>query len=134
MSYCLLLDDIREYNKDIKISDFDTSNLKIKTAKNYDEFINIIEKFGVPQIVSFDFDLFSDAYKEYSNAVQRGFVDYRNIQSKTGLHCAVWLKRYCISNKIDFPKYFVHSQNTFGTNNIKTFLSDGRLPITFQFD
>lgn len=78
-------------------------------AKDYSEFVEYIEKNGVPDIISFDHDL-SDEYYE-SN-------DVKNYKEKTGYDCAKWLCEYCLENKIPLPEYIVHSMNPIGSENI----------------
>jgi len=57
-------------------------------VRNFDEFYQIMRLNGVPQIVSFDYDL-SDKY--------------------TGLDCAKFLKFFCEDLGIEVPMYYIHS-------------------------
>lgn len=67
---------------------------------NLEEFSNYIETNGLPDLVSFDFDLGAGIPK--------------------GSECAKWLKQYCVKNNIPLPKYYVHSAN----NNAQKFIPD----------
>ena len=89
-------------------------------VKSYGEFINHIEKNGLPEIISFDHDLSFDHYYEKN---QKGNLDYNNFTEKTGYHCGEWLIEYCKNNNLTLPKWFVHSANPVGSENIKKLLS-----------
>lgn len=67
-------------------------------VKNYDAFINEIEKKGMPDLISFDYNL------TYGGANAEGKV-------LTGIDCANWLMQYCKENGIPMPKCYVHSAN-----------------------
>lgn len=58
---------------------------------NLEEFSNYIETNGLPDLVSFDFDLGAGIPK--------------------GSECAKWLRKYCVKTNQSLPKYFVHSAN-----------------------
>lgn len=116
MSYYLILDDVRSY-KDIKnyapLPDIPEENWKI--ARTYEEFIEIINNFGVPTFVALDHDL--------------GPMSYANIfdgSEKTGRHCAEYLINYCSNKRQSLPKYTVHSLNPVGAQNIKWLLESYR--------
>jgi hypothetical protein len=78
-------------------------------VRSYNEFIAHIMDNGIPDLISFDHDLADGHYTEA--------VDY-NEQEKTGYHAAKWLIDYCMDNKKDLPRCFVHSMNPAGTDNI----------------
>lgn len=67
-------------------------------VRNLEEFQNYIVKNGLPDLVSFDFDLGAGIPK--------------------GSECAKWLKKYCVENGINLPKYYIHSAN----NNAQTLI------------
>lgn len=89
-------------------------------VKSYDEFIEHIEKNGLPELISFDHDLSFDHYYEKN---QKGDLEYDSFEEKTGYHCGQWLIEYCTKNNFNLPKYFVHSANPVGSDNIKKLLS-----------
>ena len=93
-------------------------------VRNYDSFVNNIKLAGVPDIISFDHDL-AEGY--YHKNIQQGQInydsnDFDNNDNKTGLHCAKWLVDYCIENNYKLPKYYIHSMNPVGSENIKNYL------------
>jgi hypothetical protein len=64
---------------------------------------------------------------EYFNNVSPNYtLNYDNIKEKTGLDCAKWLVDYCIDNQLDLPKYYVHSANPIGRQNIINYLENFR--------
>ena len=84
-------------------------------ARNYDEFVKIIQERGIPEIVSFDHDL---ADSHYDNPKD---IPYDQYVEKTGYHCAKWLIYYCIDNKKELPPtILIHSMNVGGSLNIKS--------------
>jgi hypothetical protein len=107
MSYKLFLDDFRkpadcyEYFKLPIYLDIDWV-----LVCNYCEFVNIIQNNGIPEIISFDHDIY---YEDY------------DFPEKTGYDCAKWLIYYCIDNKLELPKeVLIHSMNAAGSANIKS--------------
>jgi hypothetical protein len=94
-------------------------------VKDYDEFVHNIETNGMPDVISFDHDLADEHYdssmydlnEEYNNR-------YSNFREKTGYDCAIWLCEYCSEREIPLPKYFVHSMNPIGSDNIKNVLNN----------
>ena len=89
-------------------------------VRNYDEFVDDIESYGLPDFVSFDHDL-SDEH--YSTTMYDGNQTtynqlYKDFKEKTGYDCAKWLVNYCSVNGLPLPKYSVHSMNPVGRDNI----------------
>ncbi len=70
---------------------------------DYNEFIIYFSENGLPDFISFDHDL--------------GL-------GKTGYDCAKWLVEYCLDNKLQLPKFSVHSQNPVGKENIENLLNN----------
>lgn len=66
-------------------------NVRFTWVHNINEFQKYIMTNGIPDLVSFDHDLGAGLEK--------------------GSECAKWLKNYCLQNKINFPKYYIHSAN-----------------------
>jgi len=112
--YNLFLDDIRS-TKDVFNYTFDNRYLKLNwyTVRSFNEFVKIINEMGMPELLSIDHDL-SDEHYDYIGQDTRN-IDFKE---KTGYECAKWLCEYCMDNKIKFPEYLVHSQNTVGRENI----------------
>lgn len=114
-NYNLFLDD---YRQPIDAYDYTHNQLYLMkwiVVKNYDEFVKIVELYGVPQVISFDHDLGRDHYKHQSD------IDYDQFTEKTGYHCAKWFIDYCIDNKSKLPAtILIHSMNPAGSMNIKS--------------
>lgn len=112
----LWLDDIRcPYEKKWKTLIFDNFKIKdlngpfhIHWLKNYNEFVNEIEKNGLPFKIYFDHDL----------------GDELGDDSKTGYDCAKYLINYCLDNKLDIPKFYIQSANPAGKENIEKLLNN----------
>ncbi len=89
MSYKLYLDDKRQV-----VDSFYHSNNEIYKEKDwvitrdFEDFVEMILNGGVPNIISFDYEL---------------------NREQNGIDCAKWLKEFCITNSIPYPKILVHS-------------------------
>lgn len=44
-------------------------------------------------------------------------------KEKTGMDCAKWLIEYCITNNLKLPKFYCHSMNPIGKDNITSILT-----------
>lgn len=126
----LFLDDIR----DVKDACYYVSNPKIyweddwDVVRNYNEFVDYIEKNGLPDLISFDHDLadFHYDYKpeDYENMSEEDMINNFGSMEKTGLDCAKWLVDYCFLNRLPIPEFMVHSANPVGKKNIESFLNN----------
>lgn len=93
-------------------------------VKHYPEFVQYIEKNGLPDVISFDHDLADEHYHE---RMQNGVLNYTgeafgDDMNKTGYHCAAWLIEYCLDNNKKLPRCIVHSMNPAGTENIQSLI------------
>ena len=96
-------------------------------VRNYDDFVAIIQRQGVPATVSFVHDLGDSAYKEYFRAKDSDkTICYANIRERTGYDCAKWLANYCVDNGIPVPPYYIHTLNPMGAMNIFSVLESAR--------
>ena len=68
-------------------------------ARNYDEFVKIVNKKGLE-----NFDIIS--------------LDHDLGESHDGMDCALFLINKCLDLDIQLPQIFVHSENTVGGENI----------------
>ena len=94
-------------------------------VRSYQEFVDFINSKGIPMVVSFDHDLTRDCMNLYvSDTIVSGIIEYDNIPKRTGWHCAKFLKEYCESENKPFPKYFIHSANEYGAENIKKLIEN----------
>jgi len=128
MKYNLLLDDIRN---PIDVWNI-THNLiyidkKWIVVRNYEQFVNIVthnflEYEVLPEILSMDHDLSDKHYRPsmYDPNIEHYSKYYTDgtFKEKTGYDCAKWLVDFCMDNKLEIPKYFVHSMNPVGKDNI----------------
>lgn len=87
-------------------------------VRNYYEFINVIQRVGIPKFISFDHDL---DYDHYLMENQKD-INYDGLNSKTGYDAAIWLCKYCLINDLELPEYYVHSANLEGKKNIMDYL------------
>ena len=78
-------------------------DVKVTWVKDYDEFVIYLTENPMPYGICFDHDLGTEL---------------------TGLDCAKWLIEYCMNNAVRLPKYFVHSQNPVGRDNIQGYLDN----------
>lgn len=86
-------------------------------VRNFWEFCNYIQKFGLPDFISFDHDLADEHY------VNSDHLDYKE---KTGYECAKWLVDFCFDNGRSLPDYMVHSANPTGKQNIISYLENAK--------
>lgn len=94
-------------------------------VRSYEEFVNCIEKNGIPYAVSFDHDLHPEHMDHYFDVTSKtGKIEYENFKYKTGKHCAQFLvdKLKNLNNDINI-KTFVHSANPFGAQEIRKILT-----------
>jgi hypothetical protein len=120
MSYNLFLDD-NENPRNIwtatKSPDYAVYNWV--TATDFDTFVEIIEKNGLPQRVSFDHNL-SPEHDQYNTKIKT--IPYEEFKAKTGYDCALWLVEYCIDHQCELPMWKVHSGKSVGKSNIESLL------------
>ena len=84
-------------------------------VRSYDEFVNYIEKNGIPDVVSFDNDLFNLSSSKYSvQDVDKQFrmENWEEFTIKTGAHCAQYLVEACKAHGKPIPIYHIHTANS----------------------
>ncbi len=111
MSYKLFLDDFRT-----------PPDVDWILVNSYETFVERIERYGLPYLISFDHDLAAVHYPVSREDLSKA-IDYSAYREKTGYHCALWLIEYCEKNDLLLPDWTVHSQNPVGRENIKQLLS-----------
>ncbi|WP_228409728.1 cyclic-phosphate processing receiver domain-containing protein [Chryseobacterium sp. T16E-39] len=84
-------------------------------VRNYRQFVNQIIQNGLPEMISFDHDL---ADMNSSDSDNLKFTE------KTGYDCAKWLVEYCMDNHLNLPKFYSHSMNPVGKENILSLLEN----------
>jgi rRNA maturation protein Rpf1 len=138
MSYNLFLDDIRHPNEAYIDIESDSSIRSVESlkkisgiendqwviARDYDEFVFLINQLGIPLAISFDHDLQEEHIKYYYNVTQvSGVIEYENFKNKTGKHCAdYFVEKFKNTQEAKAPKIFVHSANAYGAKRIKKVL------------
>jgi hypothetical protein len=130
----LFLDDVRQ----VKDACYYVSNPKVyweedwDIVRNYNEFVEYIEKNGLPDLISFDHDLADEHYEDlfsdpnWSKSNDDIELKYEEYREKTGLDCAKWLADYCFLNRLPIPEFMVHSANPVGAKNIKSYLENAK--------
>lgn len=119
MSYKLFLDDERI---PAKVTWVELPLGPWVVVRNYQEFVDVITRDGLPEFITFDHDLADEHYpfnKPGMGPKQGDKIDYDKYKEKTGFDCAKWLVDYCIDNDRNLPKYAIHSKNTVGAENIR---------------
>jgi hypothetical protein len=115
MEKVLWLDDLRDPSQGqfkIWLNLAFGENLDVTWVKDYDEFVKYFKKNEMPYAISFDHDLSNE------------LTDHPELNEKTGLDCAKWIVDYCMNNAVRLPKYFVHSANPVGRENIQGYLDN----------
>lgn len=107
------IDDIRDPQEQIWQNwikkNFGTNDFDITWVKSYKEFVEFVDKNGLPSNVSFDHDL--------------GDVEDPD-NEKTGYDCAKYIVDYCMDNDRDIPNYRIQSDNGPGKENIDKYLQN----------
>lgn len=129
--YHLFLDDER-MPKDVKWIELPPVQWVI--VRNYKQFVETIEKDGLPQTISFDHDLADEHYQEYHAAHDEKMLSYGKFRydecvEKTGYHCAKWLAQYCVDKNLPIPLYYLHTLNGIGRMNMFSVLESARKVI-----
>ena len=68
-------------------------------------------------MISFDHDL-ADLQQYSQESVE-----------KTGYDCAKWLIEYCLDHSLNIPKFYCHSMNPVGKENIESLLKNFKKSI-----
>lgn len=119
--YLLYLDDVRQPSQTYS----QTEDKEWVIVRSYDEFVDHIQKHGLPKFVSFDHDLADEHYRKSMYDPDKHYSKYYTdgtFKEKTGRECAKWLVEYCIEKSLDLPEFNVHSANPIGRENIRSLL------------
>lgn len=128
----LFLDDIRMpedawiYPERVKMLEKSkTQSCAWTIVRNYEDFCEFIDKFGIPEMVSFDHDLCEEHIRYYFDFTSKnGYIDYSNIRTKTGKHCAEYFVEKWTEAGKPSTQVFVHSANRWGQVEIKKVLKE----------
>lgn len=77
--------------------------MKSPGLKHLKNFVLILKKNGLPDIVCFDHDLGTE---------------------KSGYDCAKYLVNYCQQHNLDIPQYDIQSSNVVGKENIRSLMDN----------
>lgn len=117
----LFLDDLRE-PQDVFL--YIRNNVyfeKWDIVRSYEDFKTYILENGIPDVISFDHDLADEHYNDILK--NNDEIDYSNFKEKTGYECVKWLINYMIDNNLKkLPKYYIHTLNPIGRENMKKLL------------
>jgi len=127
--YFLFLDDIRNPDEAYSYTKNDIFlTQKWVVVRSYKEFTNHIESNGLPFFISFDHDLADSHYTpehlwcDYDKSKE--WQSRQAHKEKTGYECAKWLVEYCMDKDLKCPKYYCHSMNPVGKDNILSLLNN----------
>ena len=99
-------------------------------VRNYTEFVEYIERNGLPDLISFDHDLADFHYEfkpeDYESMSEEEMIKRFGSMEKTGLDCAIWLVEFCQEKELTIPEYLVHSANPQGKENIIKYLENAK--------
>jgi hypothetical protein len=136
---CLFLDDVREPNEAFLwgenkglIAKSGISAWKWDIVRSYEDFVKYIDTHGIPDVVSFDNDLWDVAYELAVNptseqlAKQFQMIGWQDFEHKTGAHCAQYLVGACKAHGKDIPKYYIHTANSAARPIIREILENAR--------
>jgi hypothetical protein len=87
-------------------------------VRSYGDFIEHVLINGVPNVISFDYDLADVEELREELPIEKWF-DLDNNRIYTGGDCANWLRSYCNSNGLELPEIIIHSANPDGSVEIK---------------
>jgi hypothetical protein len=130
--YNLFLDDERipySSDKDVKNAFAVTKNpiyytMHWQIVRNYYQFVNVIQKQGMPSVISFDHDL-GKTYEK--SEMPDGFITHDNEYEilnteMSGYDALKWLCNLCLDKNIDLPVIWLHTANTTGFTNMRDYI------------
>jgi hypothetical protein len=137
---CLFLDDVRMPKEailwDSKQHLLDVCRIPQGSwtiVRSYEEFVDYIDNIGIPDVVSFDNDLW-DVSRELAVsptneelAKQFQMIGWQDFKIKTGAHCAEYLVKACKARNVAIPKYYIHTANSAARPIIKEILENAKL-------
>ncbi len=90
-------------------------------VRSYGQFVKWITENGLPDFISFDFDL-GDVAELLEELPREQWCNPRTGKLYTGADCAKWLVNYCLGHNKPLPDYVVHSSKPTGKERIITTL------------
>ena len=110
--YNLFLDDIR-HPYDITL--YKQNKMDWVIVSSYEEFVDHIDKNGLPKFVSLDHDLTMEHYLN-------GVSEKSKFKTKTGYNALIWLCKYIEKNKLKIPEIKFHTANYIGMKMMDKYL------------
>lgn len=125
----LWLDDMRDPLKTDWLlqyaPEFDDVRDNVVWVKNYDEFVDWIDKNGLPYKIAFDHDLGDDVARlRVSNGMSKRQARIKKRDTLSGMDCAKFTMNYCLDNDLPVPEVVSQSANPVGRENILELLSN----------
>lgn len=114
MSNFVFLDDFKKPNNVSWIELPNTGYWHV--VNSYNQFVDHINKYGIPDFVCYDHDLDDEHY------VSTDKIDYTSFKVKTGYDCAKFLIEKCKERGVKHPRYLIHSLGVLGTENINNII------------
>ena len=121
MSFNLFLDDIRDPSDVVWVEGVKYAGVDWDVVRNYRQFVNAIEKFGNPDMISFDHDLAPEHYRPSMNNPDMHYSNYYTdgtFTIKTGYECAQWYVEWLKQNDKKPAICYIHTMNPVGGINI----------------
>jgi len=132
MKVLLWLDDNRNPQSPIWINQYApeyANGGRVIWVKNYNDFIDWIQRNKVPDMVAFDHDLAHEHYRKSMYDEDEHYSDYYTdgtFVEKTGYDAAKWLVDYVNEHDLKFPEFVVQSANPIGKKNIIEYIKNAK--------
>jgi predicted RNA binding protein YcfA (HicA-like mRNA interferase family) len=138
----VFIDDVRNPNEATLWGETPAVKLVVKSkipewqwvvVRSYDEFCKFIEENGIPDVVSFDNDLWDVATELNINPTneeltkQFQMIGWQEFKIKTGAHCAEYLVKACKARRVPVPVYYIHTANSAARPIIKEILENASI-------
>ena len=92
-------------------------------VRSYGQFVDWINKNGVPDLLALDYDL-ADVVELKEELPIEEWFDLDANEVYTGADCVKYLIKYCKDNKLALPEYVIHSANPDGSDLMRELLED----------
>jgi len=117
----LYLDDVREpFQSANYCQNKNYSEKKWHIVRTYQEFKDYITTMGIPEVVSFDYDLTLESY------VNTATDEDKIHEYESGYDCLQYLIEACRQQKRQLPSCLIHSMNPVGRKKLYELIFEGR--------
>lgn len=127
MKNLLWLDDVRNPHENnwLVFSPIPLDELtEVIWVKSYNELVEHIIEWGVPDAVAFDHDLHFDHYGIKQEDWEEYYITEKDSSKYTGFNAAYFLIKYCEIHKCPLPLWNCQSANIVGKENINSLLNN----------